>query len=87
MEFVSKYLECLSKWQLNVAAGPQTVAALALLATGGVVVAWKTLTFIRVILSLFILPGKPVRLIPTFFFFFFSFLRVNEREGSGSDSG
>lgn len=60
MEFLSKYTECLSKWQLNVAPGFQTVGALALLATGGLVVACKALVFLRVILSLFILPGKPV---------------------------
>ena len=60
MEFLSKHLDCLSKWQFNVAPGPQAVGALALLATGGLVVAWKALTFLRVILSLFILPGKPV---------------------------
>lgn len=65
MEFLSKYVDCLSKWQFNVAPGPQAVGALALLATGGVVVAWKTLTFIRVILSLFILPGKPVCVMST----------------------
>ena len=60
MEFLSKYSDCLSKWQLNLAPGLQTVGALALLSTGGFVVAWKALTFIRVILSLFVLPGKPV---------------------------
>ena len=60
MDFLSKYSDCLSKWQLNLAPGLQTVGALALLSTGGFVVAWKALTFIRVILSLFVLPGKPV---------------------------
>lgn len=60
MEFLSKYTECLSKWQLNVAPGFQTVGALALLATGGLVVACKAFVLLRVILSLFILPGKPV---------------------------
>lgn len=60
MDFLSKYTDCLSKWQLNLAPGLQTVGALALLTTGGLFVAWKALTFVRVILSLFILPGKPV---------------------------
>ena len=60
MDFLSKYSDCLSKWQLNLAPGLQTVGALALLSTGGFVVAWKALTFIHVILSLFVLPGKPV---------------------------
>lgn len=60
MEFLSKYSDCLSNWQFNVAPGPQAVAALGLLSTGAFYVVWKALTFIRVILSLFVLPGKPV---------------------------
>lgn len=60
MEFLSNHTECLSKWQLNVAPGLQTVGALALLTTGGLFIACKALTFLRVILSLFVLPGKPV---------------------------
>jgi 17beta-estradiol 17-dehydrogenase / very-long-chain 3-oxoacyl-CoA reductase len=67
MEFLSKYTDCLSKWQLNTAPGLQTVGALLLLATGGLSVACKALTFARVLLSLFVLPGKPVwiQLMPT----------------------
>lgn len=67
MEFLSKYTgclsecaDCLSKWQLHLAPGLQTVGALVLLATGGLFIACKALTFARVLLSLFILPGKPV---------------------------
>ncbi|RJE27030.1 hypothetical protein PHISCL_00615 [Aspergillus sclerotialis] len=61
MEFLSKHTECLSKCQLNLAPGLQTVGALALLTTGGLFIACKALTFLRVILSLFVLPGKPLR--------------------------
>ena len=67
MEFLSKYAGCLHKcadslstWQLNLTPGLQTVVALVLFATGGMFVACKALTFVRVLLSLFILPGKPV---------------------------
>lgn len=67
MEFLSKYtgclskhLDCLSKFQLDLAPGWQTVGALVLLSTGGLFVACKALTLVRVFLSLFILPGKPV---------------------------
>lgn len=61
MEFLSKYSDCLSKWQFSVAPGPQAVAALGLLSTGAFYIVWKALTFIRVLLSLFVLPGKPLR--------------------------
>ncbi|ODM16143.1 3-ketoacyl-CoA reductase [Aspergillus cristatus] len=61
MEFLSKYSDCLSNWQFHVAPGPQAVAALGLLSTGAFYIVWKALTFIRVILSLFVLPGKPLR--------------------------
>lgn len=60
MEFLSKYSDCLSNWQFSVAPGPQAVAAFGLLSTGAFYIVWKALTFIRVILSLFVLPGKPV---------------------------
>lgn len=61
MEFLSKYSDCLSKWQFSVAPGPQALAALGLLSTGAFYIVWKALTFIRVLLSLFVLPGKPLR--------------------------
>ncbi|EYE97675.1 ketoreductase [Aspergillus ruber CBS 135680] len=61
MEFLSKYSDCLSNWQFSVAPGPQAVAAFGLLSTGAFYIVWKALTFIRVILSLFVLPGKPLR--------------------------
>lgn len=58
---LSKYTECLSQWPAHIPAGLPTVGALLLLATGGLTVACKVWSFLRVILSLFILPGKPVR--------------------------
>ncbi|KAI9934800.1 hypothetical protein ASPWEDRAFT_118248 [Aspergillus wentii DTO 134E9] len=61
MEFVSKFASCLSKWQLNVDPGLQTLGALALLTTGGLFITCRALTFVRVLLSLFVLPGKPLR--------------------------
>lgn len=57
---LSKYTECLSQWPAHLPAGLPTVGALFLLATGGLAVACKVWSFLRVILSLFILPGKPV---------------------------
>ena len=60
MEAVAKYTNCLSNWQLNLAPGLQTVGALILLGTGGLYIVSRALTFIRVILSLFVLPGQPV---------------------------
>lgn len=57
---VSKYIDFLSQWPAHVAPGLPTLCALSLLTTGGLVVACKVLTFLRVILSLFVLPGKPV---------------------------
>ncbi|KAJ5604566.1 hypothetical protein N7510_009720 [Penicillium lagena] len=58
---LSKHFECLSQWPTHLAPGLPTVGALLLLATGGLVVACKVWTFIRVLLSLFVLPGKPLR--------------------------
>lgn len=58
---LSKYTECLSQWPAHIPAGLPTVGALLLLATGGLTVACKVWSFLRVILSLFILPGKPLR--------------------------
>jgi 17beta-estradiol 17-dehydrogenase / very-long-chain 3-oxoacyl-CoA reductase len=57
---ISKYTECLSQWPAHVAPGLPTFGALFLLATGGLVIASKVWTFVRVLLSLFVLPGKPV---------------------------
>ncbi|KAI9045822.1 ketoreductase [Aspergillus affinis] len=61
MDLVAKYISCLSKWQLNVAPGWQTVGASVLLAAGSLFVVSRALLFARVLLSLFVLPGKPLR--------------------------
>ncbi|GIJ88808.1 hypothetical protein Asppvi_007735 [Aspergillus pseudoviridinutans] len=61
MEFLSKYTACLSNWGLNLEPGVQTVVAAVLLTTGSLFIASRVLTFIRVLLSLFVLPGKPLR--------------------------
>jgi 17beta-estradiol 17-dehydrogenase / very-long-chain 3-oxoacyl-CoA reductase len=61
MEFLSKYTACLSNWGLNLEPGLQTVGAAILLTTGSLFIASRVLTFVRVLLSLFVLPGKPVR--------------------------
>lgn len=58
---LSKHIECISQWPAHIPAGLPAVGALVLLATGGLAVACKVWSFLRVILSLFILPGKPVR--------------------------
>ncbi|KAJ5172781.1 hypothetical protein N7492_005374 [Penicillium capsulatum] len=58
---LNKYAECLSQWPAHLPAGLPTVGALLLLGTGGLVVACKVWTFLRVLLSLFVLPGKPLR--------------------------
>ncbi|KAJ5925147.1 hypothetical protein N7454_007786 [Penicillium verhagenii] len=58
---LSKHLECLSQWPTHLAPGLPTVGALLLLATGGLAIACKVWTFLRVLLSLFVLPGKPLR--------------------------
>lgn len=57
---VSKYTQCLSQWPEHLAPGLPTIGALLLLGTGGLVVACKLWSFLRVLLSLFVLPGKPV---------------------------
>lgn len=57
---ISKHIECLSQWPAHIAPGLPTYGALFLLATGGLVIACKVWTFVRVLLSLFVLPGKPV---------------------------
>ncbi|RAK99218.1 ketoreductase [Aspergillus ibericus CBS 121593] len=61
MDFLTKHLDCLSNWQLNLQPGWQTVGASALLAAGSLFVVSRALVFVRVILSLFVLPGKPLR--------------------------
>ncbi|EAW14019.1 ketoreductase [Aspergillus clavatus NRRL 1] len=61
MDFVSKYMSCLSSWGLDLQPGLQSVGAAVLLATGGLFLASRVLTFVRVLLSLFVLPGKPLR--------------------------
>jgi 17beta-estradiol 17-dehydrogenase / very-long-chain 3-oxoacyl-CoA reductase len=60
MDFLSKHTACLSTWELNLAPGWQTVSAYFLLTAGSLFVASRALTFLRVILSLFVLPGKSV---------------------------
>lgn len=60
MDFLAKHTACLSTLELNVAPGWQTVAAWFLLASGSLYVASRAFVFIRVLLSLFVLPGKPV---------------------------
>jgi len=60
MEFLHTHIGCPSTWRLELAPGPQTYAALALIATGGLFVACRVFTFVRVLLSLFVLPGKSV---------------------------
>jgi hypothetical protein len=57
---ISKYTECLSQWPAHIESGLPAIGALLLLATGGLVVACKVWSFVRVLLSLFVLPGKPV---------------------------
>ncbi|KAJ5113830.1 Short-chain dehydrogenase/reductase SDR [Penicillium angulare] len=57
---ISKHIECLSQWPNHLAPGLPTIGALLLLATGGMVVGCKIWSFLRVILSLFVFPGKPL---------------------------
>ena len=59
MDF-SKYTECLSQWPAHITPGLPAFGALFLLAAGGLHVACHVWTFVRVLLSLFVLPGKPV---------------------------
>ncbi|GLA13719.1 hypothetical protein AnigIFM62618_010974 [Aspergillus niger] len=61
MDFLTKHLDCLSNWQLNLQPGWQTVGASALLAAGSLFVVSRALVLVRVLLSLFVLPGKPLR--------------------------
>ncbi|PYH90212.1 NAD(P)-binding protein [Aspergillus ellipticus CBS 707.79] len=61
MEFLSKHLGCLSNWQMNLQPGWQTMGASVLLAAGGLFLVSRAFVFVRVILSLFVLPGKPLR--------------------------
>lgn len=57
---ISEYTDYLVNWPDYVAPGLPTFAGFFLLATGGLVVACKVWTLVRVLLSLFVLPGKPV---------------------------
>ena len=59
--FLSKFTDYVSQLTLNVAPGAPSIGAVILLTTGGLFIACKALTFLRVLASLFILPGKPVR--------------------------
>ncbi|PWY71969.1 ketoreductase [Aspergillus eucalypticola CBS 122712] len=61
MEFLTKHLDCLSNFQLDLQPGWQTVGASALLAAGSLFVVSRALIFVRVLLSLFVLPGKHLR--------------------------
>ncbi|KAL5361071.1 very-long-chain 3-oxoacyl-CoA reductase [Aspergillus floccosus] len=68
MDFLTKHSSCISKlfscpsqWQLNAAPGWQAIAAWALIAAGGFFVVSRALLFGRVLLSLFVLPGKSLR--------------------------
>ncbi|PWY73568.1 NAD(P)-binding protein [Aspergillus heteromorphus CBS 117.55] len=61
MDFLSKHSSCLSNWQMNLQPGWQTLGASVLLAAGGLFLVSKAFVFVRVILSLFVLPGKPLR--------------------------
>ncbi|KAJ5362853.1 hypothetical protein N7541_003697 [Penicillium brevicompactum] len=58
---LSKYTECLSQWPAHIPAGLPTYGALLLLAAGALQVGCHVWTFVRVLLSLFVLPGKPLR--------------------------
>ena len=60
MDFLAKHAPFLSTMELHVAPGWQTLAAWFLLGSGGLFVASRVLVFVRVLLSLFVLPGKPV---------------------------
>ncbi|PLN75980.1 ketoreductase [Aspergillus taichungensis] len=61
MDSLAKSIPGLSTLELNVAPGWQTVAAWFLLASGSLFVASRVFVFVRVLLSLFVLPGKPLR--------------------------
>lgn len=61
MEFLSKYAEGLSDYSLEALSGPQSLLVLGLGAIGGFFVLSRVWTFVRVLLSLFVLPGKSVR--------------------------
>ncbi|KAF9893795.1 hypothetical protein FE257_009965 [Aspergillus nanangensis] len=58
---LSKYVSCPSQWQLNATPGWQAVGAWTLMAAGGLFIASRALVFVRVLLSLFVLPGKSLR--------------------------
>lgn len=62
MECLSKYAESLSNYSLEALSGPQSLLVLGLGAIGGFFVLSRVWTFVRVLLSLFVLPGKSVRM-------------------------
>lgn len=73
MDQLSQYSSCLSKvftcpsqWQLNAAPGWQAVGAWTLMGAGGLFILCKALTFVRVLLSLLVLPGKSVSQVLTY---------------------
>ncbi|KAL2788893.1 very-long-chain 3-oxoacyl-CoA reductase [Aspergillus keveii] len=61
MDFLKDTQSCLSKLEFSFAPGWQSVAASALLAAGGWFAITRAWTLIRVLLNLFILPGKSLR--------------------------
>ncbi|KKK13740.1 hypothetical protein ARAM_001678 [Aspergillus rambellii] len=61
MEFFTDIPSCLSKLEFNFTPGWQTVGASVLLAAGSWFILSRVWTFTRVLLSLFILPGKSLR--------------------------
>jgi 17beta-estradiol 17-dehydrogenase / very-long-chain 3-oxoacyl-CoA reductase len=60
MDYLSKYTDCLSKFRLEFLSGPQNLLMLGLGAVGGFYILSQVLTFVGVLLSLFVLPGKSV---------------------------
>ncbi|KAL4870028.1 very-long-chain 3-oxoacyl-CoA reductase [Aspergillus spectabilis] len=61
MECLKDISSKVSDWEFNLAPGWQSVAASVLLAAGGWFVFSRVWTFVRVLASLFILPGKSLR--------------------------
>lgn len=61
MEYLKDISSSLSDWEFNFAPGWQSVTASVLLVAGGWFVVSRVWTFLRVLTSLFILPGKSVR--------------------------
>ncbi|KAL3437207.1 very-long-chain 3-oxoacyl-CoA reductase [Aspergillus tetrazonus] len=61
MEYLKDISSSLSDWEFNFAPGWQSVTASVLLVAGGWFVVSRVWTFLRVLTSLFILPGKSLR--------------------------